>query len=298
MSTDFRALCAELAAELDHNRRCLLDDASLTHPLADRARVALAEPADGPAVPEGREPASVAEQPSDDALGLIYHDCCRGCEFMDQVGFEDAARAVLARWGRPAQPAPPAEGEIDQLVSQLYDYAQGEAENGWHDDAARFRRAAELLAQAHSTPPAPVPVPVAEPVAEPPAVAERPSDEELLRIAATKIEPYDLIEVGEYEAEKNCALEVYGSELCAFARDVLARWGHAAPVPVPVSERLPGREDCDAEGRCWLYRPQTPILNPSWDLARLECDDPVPPTHWLPAHTLPLPAPQGGEVEP
>ena len=86
-----------------------------------------------------------AERPSDDELGLIYHDCCGGCEFMDQGGFEDAARAVLARWGRPAQPAPVAEGEIDQLVSQLYDYAQGEADNGWHDDAARFRRAAELL---------------------------------------------------------------------------------------------------------------------------------------------------------
>lgn len=63
MATDFRALCAELADELDHNRQCLMDDRSLTHPLADRARAALAEPADGPAVPEGRGPAAVAEQP-------------------------------------------------------------------------------------------------------------------------------------------------------------------------------------------------------------------------------------------
>ena len=50
--TDFRALCAELAAELDHNRRCLMDDRSLTHPLADRARAALAVPvAEPPAAP-------------------------------------------------------------------------------------------------------------------------------------------------------------------------------------------------------------------------------------------------------
>ena len=66
------------------------------------ARAALAT--DGPAVPESREPASVVGDPSDDELGLIYHDCCGGCEFMDQGGFEDAARAVLARWGH--QPAP------------------------------------------------------------------------------------------------------------------------------------------------------------------------------------------------
>ena len=73
------------------------------------ARDALAAP-DGPAVPEGREPASVVGEPSDEELALIYHDCCRGCEFMDQGGFEDAARAVLARWGRPAPV--PAEGEV------------------------------------------------------------------------------------------------------------------------------------------------------------------------------------------
>jgi len=31
-----------------------------------------------------------------------------------------------------------------------------------------------------------------------------------------------------------------------FARTVLARWGRPAIEPVPVSERLPGPEDCDA----------------------------------------------------
>jgi hypothetical protein len=37
-----------------------------------------------------------------------------------------------------------------------------------------------------------------------------------------------------------------------FARAVLARWGRPVVEPVPVSERLPGPEDCDAKGRCWL----------------------------------------------
>ena len=42
--TDLHALITELANELDHNRQCLLDDRRVTHPLADKARAALAEP--------------------------------------------------------------------------------------------------------------------------------------------------------------------------------------------------------------------------------------------------------------
>lgn len=61
---DYHALITEMAAELDHCQQLLLDDRRQRHPLADRARAALAKP-DGPAVPEGREPASVAMQPSD-----------------------------------------------------------------------------------------------------------------------------------------------------------------------------------------------------------------------------------------
>jgi hypothetical protein len=54
-----------------------------------------------------------------------------------------------------------------------------------------------------------------------------PTDEELLHIARFAIEPYaDCgIAVGEYEVETECAIETYGSELIAFARAVLARWG-------------------------------------------------------------------------
>ena len=65
--TDLYALITELADELDHNRQCLLDDRRLTHPLADKARAVLAE-ADGPAMSNGREPASV-----DDILALRVH---------------------------------------------------------------------------------------------------------------------------------------------------------------------------------------------------------------------------------
>jgi len=59
------------------------------------------------------------------------------------------------------------------------------------------------------------------------------TDEELLQIAAATIDPYESrgIAIGEYEPETECAVEAYGSELIAFARAVLARWGRAAVKP-------------------------------------------------------------------
>jgi hypothetical protein len=52
-----------MADELDYYRQLLKDDRREAHALAAEARAALAE-ADGPAVPEGREPASVAWDPN------------------------------------------------------------------------------------------------------------------------------------------------------------------------------------------------------------------------------------------
>ena len=42
--TDFRALCARMADELDHYRQLLMDDRRATHALATEARAALAQP--------------------------------------------------------------------------------------------------------------------------------------------------------------------------------------------------------------------------------------------------------------
>ena len=63
--------------------------------------------------------------------------------------------------------------------------------------------------------------------------------------------------------------------------------------PIPVSERLPGPEDCDAEGFCWFFSPADPTAGPfgvaaCWVLRKFEPEDDFR-THWLPAHTLPLP---------
>lgn len=74
---------------------------------------------------------------------------------------------------------------------------------------------------------------------------ERPTDEDLLGVAASVIEPYESygIAIGEYEAETECAVEAYGSELISFARAVLARFGRPAIEPVSVSEHLPEPKD-------------------------------------------------------
>jgi hypothetical protein len=40
------------------------------------------------------------------------------------------------------------------------------------------------------------------------------------------------------------------TETLGILRDLLARYTRPTTEPVPVSERLPGPEDCDAEGRC------------------------------------------------
>jgi hypothetical protein len=100
-------------------------------------------------------------------------------------------------------------------------------------------------------------------------------------------------------------------ELINRARTVLAQrepqgpTGRPAIEPVPVAERLPGPEDCDAEGRCWLLTVDDDY--PQWRLhsiqgaqsggymiwvpvdsdgAMVDC---FYTSHWLPAHALPVP---------
>jgi len=193
MTTDFRALCAELSEAV------LADDSYIDcREIACRARAALADGlADGPAVPTVMEiveladeieaaglgqvdlvraaltrwgnpapqPAAVTGQPSDEELAdtywkawHAYHD--RTNSVLHSVGL----RAVLARWGRPA-PAPPADGEVAELVRMLTGIAYwrrrgrpGECDPSPFDirQAARLTRAAELLERL--SPPQPVPV--------------------------------------------------------------------------------------------------------------------------------------------
>jgi hypothetical protein len=75
-----------------------------------------------------------------------------------------------------------------------------------------------------------------------------------------------------------------------YARAALARWGHPVIEPVPVSERLPGPEDCDAEGCCWAIGKRgdwmcVHAIGRSWS-------NPIY-THWLPHWALPVPKQEG-----
>jgi len=77
------------------------------------------------------------------------------------------------------------------------------------------------------------------------------------------------------------------SDPIAFARAVLARWGRLSISPVSLSERSPGPEDCDANGRCWFIS--------ALGCSRWNLDDQISGlnnifyTHWLPHYALPIP---------
>jgi hypothetical protein len=78
--TDYKALCARMADELDHYRQLLMDDRRETHALATEARAALAQPEpEQPAVMEIIELANEIEAA--------------------ELGQVDLVRAALARWG-------------------------------------------------------------------------------------------------------------------------------------------------------------------------------------------------------
>jgi hypothetical protein len=96
--TDYRALCARMADELDHYRQLLMDDRRETHALAAEARAALAQPE-----PQG---------PSDKDLHQLWLDLYAFHDGPTSGDVAEIARAVFARWGRPAiEPMPGAKGE-------------------------------------------------------------------------------------------------------------------------------------------------------------------------------------------
>jgi len=82
------------------------------------------------------------------------------------------------------------------------------------------------------------------------------------------------------------------------AAHALTRFARPAIKPVPVAERLPEAEDCDAEGRCWWWFADRAIAGQPQNCGRwhftTSCASLVRTrslTHWLPHHALPLPQP-------
>jgi hypothetical protein len=103
----------------------------------------------------------------------------------------------------------------------------------------------------------------------------------------------DLTRVG--EADHYWAFDLRHVEVADVVRAALRRWGRPAIEPVPVSQRLPGPEDCDAKGRCWLWNSYENM----WDLIdlkyRVQAEFPHG-THWLPHWALPVPGVEGADA--
>ena len=111
----------------------------------------------------------------------------------------------------------------------------------------------------------------------------RPTDEEIRTLAAFDVD-FDCFETTDERGNVGNAWECSDSQLLDFVSAVLARWGYLTPQPVAVSERLPGPEDCDEQGRCWM---STTATDPGWVLDYPErCTN---WTHWLSANALPAP---------
>jgi hypothetical protein len=107
-----------------------------------------------------------------------------------------------------------------------------------------------------------------------------PTDEEICSFIA-RVWPHSPGEMHDCEWRAGMMMMIHA----AIEELFLPRWGRPAIEPVPVAERLPGSEDCNAEGECWWWDDD----DDKWVLhdskIYLLCW-----THWLPHHALPIPA--------
>jgi hypothetical protein len=182
------------------------------------------------------------------------------------------ARAVLARWGRPAIQPVPAPMSADTLAAIIREV------DGSHDKGAAALAEAILAHPAARN--AHPRTALAQPEPEEPVKYNkdfwRKDALEKLVYAATAFR------LGIYSAEE---LEIAENR----ARFFLARWGRPAIQPVPVSERPWEREGwCDAEGRCYAWDGYW------WLVGNLESAQNAGEgfTHSLPHYALPIPTSQ------
>ena len=113
------------------------------------------------------------------------------------------------------------------------------------------------------------------------------TDEELLRTygKAKREHCYDG-PIDDWPRREERAATVHG--LRAVIAADRAHYTHPTIEPVPVAERLPGPEDCDAEGRCWWEFEGSDDYEPCWALRKMH-GIPFDSTRWLPHHALPIP---------
>jgi hypothetical protein len=194
------------------------------------------------------------------------------------------ARAELA------QPEPTANGEVSELVAELrhfvneyqkmrgldpeniYSIHQGDPEKESHLRVSRLTRAADLLER------------LAQP--EP----QGPLEHDWLPELRGHFER--ILCVARSSGGRTVGNIELADRLLDAVVPVSHRWCRPAIKPVPVAERLPGPEDCDAEGRCWLCG----IVEGDWRLMD-HSNTGMPQlkycfSHWLPHHALPVPTNQ------
>ena len=180
MTTDFRALCAELVDDLEllisYGSTWKIKD---SHDLRDRARAALAAEAEG-----------------------------------EELRFDGGYESGSMWTGHPlrpaalaAEPEPPADGEVAELVAWLRQEAQQHADS-WPEASAKATRLADVVERL-----APQPVP------------EGPTDEEILEWANSSDSPVPQ----EFVSPDVCGRKHYSAseQFCWTVRAVLARWGRA-----------------------------------------------------------------------
>ena len=158
--------------------------------------------------------------------------------------------------------------------------------SSWHDATDLKDRAAAAL---HFDQPGPQPpaaivemVNKLHQINNPAIQSVAPADEE---IGEWHDQCADLTRLG--EVDHYWAFDLQSDEVAGVVRAVLAFLQRQHPQPVPVSERLPGPEDCDGDGRCWIFMPDIGTA-PSWRLTDPRDIGPYH-THWLPHHALPTP---------
>jgi hypothetical protein len=120
----------------------------------------------------------------------------------------------------------------EELVEELEVWIGYGDEADCADAHAMVDRARAALAQPEPLAPAITPV--------------GPTDEELVKHYDRAVTSAIAIRV----AVRKLTMDDRDAATVVGLRAVLARWGQPA-TPIPVAERLPGPEDCDADGRCW-----------------------------------------------
>lgn len=283
MSTDWRALCEELV-QLDTEQPSEYADWKQRWKAATkRARAALARPEPEVVGPTDEELLSM------DQLRDAWNAQADAANSWDELGADEiiwwAQRQAITRWCRPA-PAPDDRGVLPMIVTETGADDEHELEriicasiSGGADyvnnmprelsleritpDGSTFARYIQADADTHLDVRS-APAPAGE-------VAELVT---WLRDVAASNE-----RIGATQA---------AVQLTRVA-DLLEQH-QAAPVPVAVSERLPGANDVEAKLRyCWWWNQEQDV----WMYGDASHADHSVYTHWLPAHALPLPS---GEV--